>query len=83
MLSAGKRIPRVDPALIDHELQRRYLVSVSRVEPSRCEFYGIDLPQRLPRIAIPLKFEDRDVGLDLQAVFQPVWLRIARWFAAH
>lgn len=70
LLSTGKRIPRVDASLVDHELQRRYLASVSRVEPSRCEFYGIDLSQRLPKIAIPLKFEDRDVGLDLQAVFQ-------------
>ncbi len=68
--SQGTRIPRVDATAIGADLHRRYLVTVSRVEPRRCEFYGIDLPQRLPRISVPLKPDDKDVMLDLQAVFQ-------------
>lgn len=70
LLSEGKRTTRVEAAAVGADLNRRYLVSVSRFEPMRCEFYGIDLQQRLPRISVPLKPQDRDVTLDLQAVFQ-------------
>jgi hypothetical protein len=75
LLSTGKRtIPGIlDFATIPdgvlRDLQRRYLVAVSRMQPRRCEFYGIDLDQRLPRIAVPLKRSDKDVTLDLQSAF--------------
>lgn len=68
--SAGVRTVLGNPDLTVDDLQRRYLVTVSRAEPTRCEFYGIDLPQRLPRVAIPLKPSDKDVTLDLPAIFQ-------------
>lgn len=68
--SAGVRTVLGNPGLAVDDLKRRYLVTVSRAEPTRCEFYGIDLPQRLPRIAVPLKATDKDVTLDLPAVFQ-------------
>ena len=68
--SAGVRTVLGNPDLAVDDLKRRYLVTVNRAEPIRCEFYGIDLPQRLPRIAVPLKATDKDVTLDLPTVFQ-------------
>lgn len=68
--SGGLRTVLGNTELAVDDLKRRYLVTVSRAEPTRCEFYGIDLPQRLPRIAVPLKATDKDVTLDLPTVFQ-------------
>ncbi len=51
----------------------RYLVAVTRRWPSRQEVYAIPLSRRLPRIAVPLAVDDRDVPLDLQAVFTRCW----------
>lgn len=68
--SAGVRTVLGNPDLAVDDLQRRYLVTVSRAEPTRCEFYGINLPQRLPRVAVPLKPGDKDITLDLPTVFQ-------------
>jgi hypothetical protein len=48
----------------------RYLISVRRgTEPDRFETYPILLPDRLPRIRVPLSAPDPDVVLDVQAVF--------------
>lgn len=48
----------------------RYLVSVRRgTEPDRFETYPLSLPNRLPRIRVPLAAPDPDVALDVQAVF--------------
>ncbi|MCU0707695.1 MAG: DUF4058 family protein [Pirellula sp.] len=75
LLSTGKRtIPGLPdlsniPDAVAKDLQRRYLVTVSRMHPRFCELYGIDLSQRLPRVVIPLKPSDKDVTLDLQAAF--------------
>jgi hypothetical protein len=46
-----------------------YLIAVSRRQPRRREVYAVPLQQRLPRLAVPLAPEDRDVTLDLQAAF--------------
>jgi hypothetical protein len=47
----------------------RYLVSVRRApEQYRFELYPIPLQQRLPRLRVPLRAPDPDVGLDLGAV---------------
>ena len=47
----------------------RYLVCVRRApERARCELYPIPLPERLPRLGVPLRAPDPDVGLDLGAV---------------
>lgn len=45
-----------------------YLVNVIRVDDTGYECYPIRLPQRLPRIAVPLRAGDPDVALDLQEV---------------
>ncbi|MBL8890068.1 MAG: DUF4058 family protein [Planctomycetaceae bacterium] len=68
--SAGVRIVLGNPDLAVDDLNRRYLVTVNRAEPTRCEFYAIDLSQRLPRVAIPLKPSDKDVTMDLPTIFQ-------------
>src|SRR5262249_29760457 len=46
------------------------LVNVRRaIQPLQCEVYFVRLPDRLPRVRIPLLPEDRDVALDLPAIF--------------
>ena len=73
LLREGKRfgaqagLPRAD-----------YLVPVSRApQRPRGLIWPILLPQRLPVVSIPLKPEDPDVPLDLQAVFNSVYDRAA------
>jgi hypothetical protein len=50
-----------------------YLVAVTRNSPPRQEVYAIPLERRLPRVSIPLAADDKDVTLDLQAVFTRCW----------
>jgi hypothetical protein len=48
----------------------RYLVSVRRgTEPDRFETYPVALPNRLPRVRVPLTAPDPDVVLDVQWIF--------------
>ena len=55
-----------------------YYVHVSRRgDRPRGTVWPILLPQRLPVIAIPLKPEDPDVGLDLQTVLNTAYDRAA------
>ena len=47
-----------------------YAVTVTRsLQPDRYEIYTTTLQKRLPRFKLPLAADDRDVVLDLQAVF--------------
>lgn len=50
-----------------------YLVAITRRWPSRQEVYAVPLQRHLPRVSIPLAAEDKDVTLDLQAVFSRCW----------
>lgn len=50
-----------------------YLTAVTRRYPSRHEIYEILLQNALPKVAIPLTPEDKDVVLDLQAAFNRTW----------
>lgn len=50
-----------------------YIVSVARWRERKQEDYAIPLRRRLPTIAIPLTNDDKDVPLDLQAVFTRCW----------
>lgn len=63
-------------SLMQYRLEGRrwdYPVCISRAAlrpEQKFELYLIPLRQRLPRIVIPLKPEDADIGVDLQAIFQ-------------
>lgn len=53
-----------------------YCVSVWRAgRASNYELHGIKLGNRLPRIRVPLTADDRDITVDLQAVFNRVYDR--------
>jgi len=50
-----------------------YLVAVTRCLDSVEQVYPRVLAQRLPRFGVPLSADDKDVPLDLQAVFTRCW----------
>lgn len=72
LLRGDRMVPRVPRKIGAHE----YLVHVSResMRP-RGELWGIRLPQRLPIIPIPLKDDDPDGRLDLQAALDSAYDR--------
>ena len=70
LLSAGLLTVAISEEGLTSLPPHRYLVSVQRApDRYRFEVYPIPLQQRLPRMRIPLREPDPDVGLDLQAVF--------------
>ncbi len=73
LLRDGEPTVRVSAERLAELRPWHYLVAVTRRWPSRQEIYAIPLQRRLHRIAIPLAAEDRDVPLDLQAVFTRCW----------
>jgi hypothetical protein len=72
LLRVGTRLFRIEPEELGDPSQWQYVVIVSR-RPRYCEFYPATLRERLPRVGIPLAKGDRDVTLDLQAVFSRCW----------
>jgi hypothetical protein len=64
---------RVAKAKLDKLRPWHYLVAVRRHSPARQEIYAFPLERRMPRVAIPLGQDDKDVPLDLQAVFKRCW----------
>src|SRR5260370_6131955 len=62
---SAEQLARLQPYL--------YLVAVTRRWRSRQEVYPVRLRKRLPRLGIPLGADDKDVTLDLQAVFTRCW----------
>jgi hypothetical protein len=72
LLRGGQRIARLNPEKLDSLQPWRYLVAVSRW-PMIHEIYAFPLERRLPKIAVPLAYDDHDVPLDLQAAFQRCW----------
>jgi len=73
LLRDGERTLRVSPEKLESLRPWQYLVAATRRWPSREEVYAVPLQRRLPRIAIPLAADDRDVPLDLQAAFTRCW----------
>ena len=73
LLRAGRPTVRLASEQLDSLRPWRYLVAVTRRWPSRQEVYPVPLERRLPRVAIPLAEDDRDVPLDLQAAFTRCW----------
>jgi hypothetical protein len=73
LLCEGEATVRVSDEHLDTLRPFHYVVAVTRCWPSRHEVCAIALARRLPRVAIPLMPEDRDVVLDLQACFTRCW----------
>jgi hypothetical protein len=72
LLAGGEPTVRLKPEKLESLRPWRYLASVSRW-PTLFEVYAFPLARRLPRIAVPLAYEDQDVPLDLQAAFTRSW----------
>lgn len=71
LLREGDRIP-VEPGLPDCE----YLMHVSRNgDRPQAKLWAVRLNQRLPELRIPLRPEDDDARLDLQAILNSVYDR--------
>ena len=69
LLRTGSRVLSVPLDRIPEGHRTAYAACVRRGwKPFEIEFYRIPLRERLPAIAIPLRRDDRDVPLDLQAV---------------
>lgn len=69
LLRRGKYMLAVPEYLLEELPDWDYLVTVARAStPGDFEAYPIPMESRLPRIRIPLKPDDDDVVLDLQAV---------------
>jgi hypothetical protein len=73
LLRDGEPTVRISPDRLEGLRPWRYLVLVTRRSPPRQEVYAIPLERRLPRVAVPLAEDDRDVPIDLQAVFTRCW----------
>jgi uncharacterized protein DUF4058 len=73
LLREGEPTVRVAMAKLQTLKPWHYLVAVTRRWPSRQEVYPIPMTRRLPRVAIPLATDDKDITLDLQAVFTRCW----------
>jgi Protein of unknown function (DUF4058) len=73
LLRGGDRTVRLSEEKMKEVKPHHYLVAVTRRWPSRQEVYEILLQKRLPKVAIPLSPDDKDVILDLQVVFTRCW----------
>ena len=69
LLRAGGRVLSLSPDQIPESHRTPYAACARRGWlPFQIEFYQIPLRERLPAIAIPLRCDDCDVALDLQAI---------------
>jgi hypothetical protein len=73
LLRGGQPTVRVSQTKLASLKPWRYLVAVTRQQPSVEEVYHFRLEQRLPRIKVPLANDDPDAVLDLQAAFSRTW----------
>jgi hypothetical protein len=73
LLRAGRPTTGLDGASLGELEPFDYLTVVSRQKPRQREAYATSVRQRLPRVSIPLRKNDRDVTLDLQAAFTRSW----------
>jgi len=73
LLRAGDPTVRLSDEKMKDLKPWHYLVAVTRRWPSRQEVYENVLQNHLPKVAIPLTPDDKDVTLDLQAVFARSW----------
>ena len=75
LLRSGRWNTRLADRKVRPELRTPYHVCVTRGwHRTTLEFYPITLRERLPAIKVPLREEDADVRLDLQALIDQVYL---------
>ncbi len=69
LLRAGEHTVLAPQERILRRGKYRYLVSLSRAGSREfCEVWGVTLPDRLPKVAVPLAESDQDLMLDLQVL---------------
>jgi hypothetical protein len=73
LLRAGDPTVRLSQERMKELKPWNYLVAVTRRWPPLQQVYEVVLRRHLPKIAIPLSSDDKDVVLDLQAVFNRTW----------
>lgn len=74
LLLSGTHVAAVPTQELDNLDACDYLVSVSRgTDRTQFELYPTSLSQRLPRVGVPLLPEDKDLALDLQAMFSQAY----------
>lgn len=79
LLRKGRRVTALPQRAITALQRKAYQICVCRASaPSVYEFYPVTLRERLPRIRIPLRPEDRDVTLDLQLLVDQAY-RLGRY----
>ncbi|MFM9966167.1 MAG: DUF4058 family protein [Planctomycetaceae bacterium] len=69
LLRSGRRLEPLDRRTLPPNYRTPYCVLIRRPGIGGFEYYRVPLRERLPKIPIPLRQTDRDVTLDLQAVF--------------
>ena len=74
LLRIGHRMPPLLRKNLPRDYETPYCVLARRAWSSKFEYYRIPLRERLPKIPIPLRQTDRDVVLDLQAVFDQAYV---------
>lgn len=70
LLRAGRFVLDVPRPVVERLQPWDYLVNLVRRGGPDYEVYPISLPERMPRIRVPLKSGDEDAVLDLQEVFK-------------
>ena len=71
LLRSGQTLMPVPIEALPKKHQTPYRVCVYRTgQATALEYYRVSLRERLPAIAVPLRDEDHDVPLDLQAAFE-------------
>ncbi len=73
LLRSGRTTVLLNDEQVTSLQSYRHLVAVTRGWPTRHEVYAIPLNQRLPKVAVPLAYDDQDVSLDLQAAMNRCW----------
>ena len=73
LLRGGLRTVRLNEEQFASLGTYRYLAAVTRRLPAKHEIHALPLAKQLPKIAIPLAFDDQDVSLNLQAAMDRVW----------
>jgi hypothetical protein len=73
LLQRGKPLIDLPNAVLKTVQPGKYVINIVRGGSLDYEFYPVDIRSRLPRVRIPLKSDEPDVVLDLQAALARVY----------